>query len=526
MDRKILLTNLREFSEAPLFTVGRLLQSAAAHGKITVRNAAFGGKKEQGKMIGWMIAALIAAFLAVVLVRTLRFTPKEQAAVSQTEEVFDRDRAVENLRALVRCKTVSYTDASKEDDAEFEKLIALLPGLYPHVYEKCTLQRLPDRGLLYRWEGRAHDAPAVMMAHYDVVPVVEENWDCPAFEAILKDGIVWGRGTLDTKVTFGGVLFAADHLIAEGFVPENDIYFAFSGGEEISGPGAVHIVDWFKKNSITPALVVDEGGAVVEGVFPGVKEPCALIGIAEKGIVNVAYEALSGGGHASAPRPGTPLPLLAEACCRIEKHPFPFRITKPVAEMFDTLGRHSSFVYRMIFANLWCFGGVLDMICKKNGGELNALTRTTVAFTQAEGSVAMNVIPPRAGMVTNIRINPAETVESVLEGLKKRIGDERVTLKAIESTQPSPISQTGCAAYDKVAAAVAGTWRGSLVSPYLMIQCSDSRHYRDLSDHVYRFSAMDLTTEERATIHGNNEHIRVETVARACEFYIRLMRQC
>ena len=91
---------------------------------------------------------------------------------------------------------------------------------------------------------------------------------------------------------------------------------------------------------------------------------------------------------------------------------------------------------------------------------------------------------------------------------------------------PSPISETDCPAWDKVASAVAGTWQGSIVSPYLMVQCSDSRHYGPVSNHVYRFSAMDLTAEERGTIHGNNERIRTEVIGRAVEFYIRLMSQC
>ena len=327
----------------------------------------------------WLILAALAVLAAVVLVRTVRFTPGPAPAVPAGEETIDRDKAVENLRTLVRCRTVSNTDRALEDEAEFEKLIHTLPELYPNVFKVCKFERLEDRALLFTWTGKAHTDPTVLMAHYDVVDVDEAGWKKPPFDAVLEDGVVWGRGTLDTKVTFNGVLTAADKLIGEGYVPAQDIYFAFSGGEEVNGLGAVHIVDWFEANHITPALVVDEGGAVVEDVFPGVKQPCGLIGIAEKGMLNVEYKVKSGGGHASAPKPHSPLVALSEACTKIESHPFKAHVTKPVAEMFDTLGRYSNFTYRMIFANLWLFGDVLDSICRKSGGELNALMRTTVA---------------------------------------------------------------------------------------------------------------------------------------------------
>ena len=470
------------------------------------------------------LLVLLVLFVAVLLVRTLRFKARPTVAPIETEEVFDRDRAVENLATLVRYKTISYRDASLEDDAEFEAMIARLPELYPNVYKTCTLTRLEGRALLYRWRGKSENEPTVLMAHYDVVPVNEADWEKPPFEGILEDGVLWGRGTLDTKVTFGGVLFAADHLIARGFVPERDVYFAFSGGEEVNGVGAVRVVDYFEENGITPSLVLDEGGAVVEGVFPGVSAPCGMIGIAEKGMMDVRYRTKSAGGHASAPKPHTPVGVLSAACCKVEDHPFPSHLSEPVAQMFDTLGRHSSFVYRMIFANLWCFAPVLDLICKKSGGELNALMRTTVAFTQMKGSSASNVIPPEAEMVSNIRLNPLDTMDSALAYLKRTVDDEAVEITVLHGMNPSRISRTDCDAYKKVALAVSSTWKGTITTPYLMVQCSDSRHWGRISDRVYRFSAMDLTTAERGTIHGNNERIRVETVHRACEFYIRLMR--
>ena len=475
----------------------------------------------------WLIPLLaLIAFIAVILISAARFTPKAQPKVIEEQVDFNREGAVNALATLIRFKTVSYRDASLEDDAEFERFIDALPTLYPKVFATCELIKLPNRALLFRWRGKSDGAPAIMMAHYDVVPVLEEAWDMPAFEGIIKDGCLWGRGALDTKVTFNGIMFSAEHLIAEGFTPEADIYFAFSGGEEVNGRGAVNIVDYLEEHGIEPAFVIDEGGAVVENVFPGVSAPCGLVGIAEKGMMDVRYEVHSGGGHASAPKPNAPIDRLSRACNAVLKDPFPTHLSVPVAEMFDTLGRYSSFVYKVIFANIKIFLPVLDLLCKKSGGELNALMRTTVAFTQMKGSDASNVIPPSAFMVSNIRLNPEDTMDSALERLKKSVDDEAVEINYTHGMNPSRVSLTDCEGWDKVASAVASTWRGCIVSPYLMMQCSDSRHYGRISDKVYRFSALDLTAEERATIHGNNERIRLETAHRAVEFYIRLMKSC
>ena len=470
-----------------------------------------------------VLGVLLAVFIFVVLIRTLTFKPKAIPEVSCEEINFDKEKAVDDLARLVRCATVSRFGHVGEEEAEFEKLIALLPELYPNVYARCELITFDNRGLVYKWEGKRHDNPSVYMAHFDVVPVNEEDWEKPPFDGVIENGVLWGRGTLDTKATFSGSLFAANHLIGEGFVPENDIYLAFSGCEEVNGLGAVHIVDYFEKNNINPAMVLDEGGAVVEGAFPGMKSACAVIGIAEKGMLNVEYRVKSNGGHASAPKPHTPVGVLSRACVRIEKNPFKSHMTKPVEEMFDTLGRHSSFVYKMIFANMWCFGWVIDMLGKKQGGDINALVRTTVAFTQMSGSSAVNVIPPEATMVSNLRLNPKDTMDSALEYLRKTVNDDEVELSVINGFNPSRISRTDCEGYERVVNAAASTWRGAIPTPYLMMQCSDSRHWGRISDKVYRFSAMDLTKEERGSIHGNNERIRFECLYKACEFFIRIM---
>ncbi len=474
----------------------------------------------------WYILGVIAAFLAILVTRALAFRPRKSRPLSDTTVTFDKDAAVAALQKLVQCKTISSYNKDEEDEAEFQKLIDLLPILYPNVFAACEVKMLPDRAILLRWKGKSAANPSVMMAHYDVVAVREELWEKPPFAGIIQDGVLWGRGTLDTKVTFNGALFAANTLMEQGFLPENDVYFAFSGGEEVNGKGAVNIVNYFADHGITPALVVDEGGAVVENVFPGVKVPCGMVGIAEKGMMNVRYTVHSSGGHASAPPAKTPITTLASVCRKVVEHPFKMSVNKPAALMFDTLARHSTFLYKLIFSNLWCFKPVLNLICKASGGEMNALVRTTTAFTQMQGSKGRNVIPAEANMVSNMRLNSSDSVASATAYLKKVVNDDSVEITVLESQEPSPISETDCDAYYKVADTVAETWRGCVVTPYLMVQCSDSRHYRDISRHVYKFSAMDLTAEERKTIHGNNERIRLESIAKAVEFYIRLLNKC
>ena len=471
------------------------------------------------------LAALLICGIAVMLIRALRFKP-QVVEEEEIEPIFvNSEKATHDLAEMIKCRTISERDRSLEDEAEFDKFKALLPELFPTVFKKCTQEYPTDRSILLHWKGRKSENPTVLMSHFDVVSVVEEDWEKPAFEGIIENGVLWGRGTLDTKGTLNGALQAAEALMNEGFVPENDIYFAFSGNEEINGGGSPAIVDLFQERGITPGLVVDEGGAVVENVFPGVKQPAALIGVCEKGMLNVQYTVKGGGGHSSSPAPHTPVGRLSKACCKLENHPFKFRMSPAALAMFDTMGRHSTFLYRLIFANVDIFAPVLDIYTRLTGGEFNATVRTTTAFTMMEGSKGVNVIPPVAKMMSNHRLAPGDTQEMILAEIKKVCEDEHVKVERLEGNDPSRISVMEGEGYERVRDVVHKTWPEAIVSPYPMVACSDSRHWGRISDKVYRFSAMALSKEERGTIHGNNERIPLATIAKTVEFYIRLIKK-
>lgn len=470
------------------------------------------------------IAAIVIIFLIILVVRAILFVPHEEFVPLYSNVAVNREKAVADLCEMIRCKTVSYSDPELIDEREFKRFQETLPELFPLVHGICPREFIGKNGLLYYWKGKTQDDPVVLMSHYDVVPADESAWERPAFDGVVEDGVIWGRGTLDTKGTLCGILEAAEKLIAEGFVPQHDIYFAFSGEEEISGLSCPDIVDVLESRGIVPALVLDEGGAVVENVFPGVTRECALIGIAEKGMLNIEFRAKSAGGHASMPPVHTIIGELSKAVTDVENNPFPRQLTKPVKEMLDVLGRHSSFLYKILFANLWCLEPLFDKVCRASGGELNAMMRTTCAVTRMKGGDAFNVIPPAASVGMNLRLMGKDTVESAKEYLEKIISNPNIEVSVVEGRNPSGESSTDCEGYRRLCQAVANTWPGAIVSPYLMMACSDSWHYCRISDKVYKFSAMKLSKEERAMIHGNNERVPVDTLIKTIEFYMCLMK--
>ncbi len=477
-------------------------------------------------IILYVILSALTVFFAVILIKAALFVPKPYEEFISEKVDFDREASVKALCELVKCRTVSNFDGACEDEREFLKFKNAIRELFPSVFAACEYEEPSARSVLIRWRGRSSGSPVVLMAHYDVVDVNEEGWKHPPFDGVIEDGCLWGRGTLDTKCTLSGILFAAETLINTGFTPENDIYFSFAGNEEIGGNGTPSIVSLFKERGIVPAFVLDEGGAVVSNVFPGVKKRSALIGIAEKGMLNVRYTVKSAGGHSSAPLSVSPIGKLSRACVKTEGKPFKFRLTEPAKKMFDTLARHSSFGYRIIFANLWCFAPVLNLLTKIKGGELSAIVRTTTAFTVAEGSRGMNVIPESAKLISNHRIITGETANTVIEGIRKRVSDPDVHIEAVYKMDPSRVSPTEGEGWSRIERVTRECFGDVIVSPYLMLACSDSRHFGEISDRVYRFSPMELTKEERALIHASDERIPLKSIEKIVEFYIRLIGYC
>ena len=437
----------------------------------------------------------------------------------------DRE-AVGKLQALVRIPTVSHTDEERIDHDAFDALITELELLFPLLHQHLECTRIERHSLLFHWKGRHEDRPLVLMAHMDVVPVDESaTWQHPAFAGVIEDGILWGRGTLDDKGPLVGICDAVERLLAEDFVPEQDVWLSFGAREEVSGPDAAAAVDELTSRGVRPWMVVDEGGAIATEAFPGVSAPLGVVGISEKGTTSLQLRAEGRGGHSSTPMPNGPTARIARAVVRLEKRQFPARLTAPVIELFKRLAPELPAPVRPLLTNAERLSAVLPRLLTKVGPEAASMVRTSIAVTQLSGSPAQNVIASSATATVNLRIAPGDSVASSIAHVRKAIGDSEMTIDVLDANEPSPISRIDDEGYAVMQSTIAEVFPEAIVTPYLMMAATDARFYTRVCERVFRFSPFLMSKAQRESIHSYDERIGVEDFVRGIGWYRLLLER-
>ncbi|MGW9020349.1 M20/M25/M40 family metallo-hydrolase [Leucobacter chromiiresistens] len=437
-----------------------------------------------------------------------------------------RSDAAERLARMIRIPTVS-AELDERGRAPFDDFAALLAELYPNVHRALDRERITEFGLLFRWRGAdAELDPVVLMAHYDVVPVDERDaWTHPPFAGRIADGYVHGRGALDDKGPLLVILEAVESLLAERFVPARDVYLSFGGNEETFGSAARAIADAFAARGITPWLVLDEGGAVVDAPLPLVRGQAAMVGVGEKGPLTLRLSAHGDGGHASAPPALTAAARVARAVTRLGPGTFPARTPVGVSRMLAGLVPSTTGPARRLYRLLAAHPRLTARVFARLGGEPAAMVRTTVATTMLAGGTASNVLPSRASATVNLRIALGETVASTVRRVRRRIVDRRVQIEVVDGEEPSPESSTDNAQFALIAAAVGASHPEARTVPYIMMAATDSRHFHRFAPAVYRFAPLAMSAELRATIHGVDERVSIAELERGTRFHRALLEQ-
>ena len=193
--------------------------------------------------------------------------------------------------------------------------------------------------------------------------------------------------------------------------------------------------------------------------------------------------------------------------------------------MFDYLGPDMAMPYKMIFANMWLLGSVVEGQLASSPAT-DATLRTTIAPTMFEGSQRENVLPVRAAAVVNLRLMPGDSINSVIERVKTVINDPRVTVKIYGdgSNEASPISGTDTWAFKTFNRTIRDIFPEALVSPALVNSASDSTRYIGLSPNILRFLPQRFDSKGLLMLHGINEKISLSSYGEMISFYIQLIK--
>ena len=466
------------------------------------------------------ICAVMLILLGVAAVRALRMPGKKAAYQAPTADA-RAEAYAKKLSRMVAMDTVSIPETSQRE--KFLPFHALLAELFPLVHQRLEKIEI-DGNLLFHWKGRSPERPLVLMSHQDVVPA-EGEWLHAPFSGDIAEGKVWGRGASDTKCSVMAFFQAVEELLAEGFVPENDVWLSSSCTEEWAGDGCPKLVEELKRRGVKPFLVCDEGGGIITDPVGGIRGNFAMVGVFEKGKADVLLRAKSTGGHASAPGKHTPVARLADFVTEFEHHsPFRKKMAPEVRALFEQLAPYAPFYMRMLFANMWLFRPLLIRALPMISAQAGAMLQTTIAFTRLSGSDAYNVLPQEATLGANMRFIPHEGMEKSLKKVRraaKRHQLEMEVYHAVDASRSVDIRGEGFALVRRV---IGETFPGLETCPYVMTGATDARNYEQIAEHVVRFAPVIYGPEQMKGMHGLNENIEYNCLPGAVDFYRNLIR--
>ena len=482
------------------------------------------------------IAAAAICFLRTLLTPT-RKSDYRPGSAEGGEEKKRAEQYARKLSAMVGYDTTSYPFSDQHpEDLQVERFLGyhrLLQELFPLVHRH--LEKVEISGsLLYCWKGMASDRPLVLMGHQDVVPVEGASWGSvpgsdggwlrPPFSGEIVDGRVWGRGSVDTKCSCMAFFQAVEELLQEGFVPAQDVYLSSSCTEEWGGPGCRAIIDELGRRGVKPWLVCDEGGGIYTDPMPGIRGNFAMIGVGEKGRANVRFIARGKGGHASTPQKNSPIARLAAFVCDVERHsPFQSRMEPPTRAMLEALAPSASFPIRLVLQNLWLFRRPIELFTPQINGQAAAMLGTTITFTMASGSDAVNVFPQEASLGANMRFVHHQDMKESLELISRVASRYGLETEVVQGAACTGKVDFKGRAFRYIEETVEKTFPGCVTSPYILTAATDAAFYDEICDNCIRFAPIIYGPEEKKGIHGINEALPYNCLPGAVDFFKNLV---
>jgi acetylornithine deacetylase/succinyl-diaminopimelate desuccinylase-like protein len=385
-----------------------------------------------------------------------------------------------------------------------------------------TVESAPGRGNIWaRLEGGA--APALLLLHHiDVVPATRAAWDTDPLQAVERNGMLFGRGALDTK-SLGIMHLEAFLALHESGVPlARDVIFMATADEEAGGLyGAGWLVEHRPELFENVGYVLNEGG---RGTATD-ERSWFEIEVAQKRPYWLRLVATDEPGHGSRPLPTSAPTRLIAALQRIQETPFEPRVTDAVRVMFEGIAEYVDPEWQAPLRNIEQAvrePEFLDRFQAAMPGR-HALVRNTCSITMLSGSDKINVVPPTASAELDCRILPTQDAARFLEDIRRRIDDPRIEVEEIMLFGPAE-SSSDTPLFDLLASMSTQHYPGAGVVAAVAAGFTDSHFFRDLGIVSYGFAPVLIREADARTVHGNNERIGIDTFDRGVEIMTQIVR--
>lgn len=426
------------------------------------------------------------------------------------------------LTSMINCKTVFTYNG--ENRGEYEKFYAFLDTAFPNITAKAEKLTFGDGCFVYVVKGKNAKKNIMLMSHHDVVEGSDE-WKTDPFNAVEKDGFLYGRGTIDTKTPLFAQLMACEELLKDGYdFNEINLYIGSSNNEEVCGDGMVLAVDYFKKQGIRFDTVLDEGGAITEGMIPGVKCKSAVVAVHEKSrhlyrckasVVQNGHGGFSGVKDSAVER----LSHFISEVSRKSKKIYKGKFYPEVKATFLQHVPYMSFPMNFLFGNITLFSPLIKKIMMGIPAASPMLS-TGLSFTTLNAGTTIDpqIRAKQAETTMFLRCIREDDLFAGLEKIKKIAQKYNVEIEEIERDYCQPTDFNG-RSFDVVRKVLNENFPDVAVVPFLLTAGTDARRFTDVADNILRFAPIDLNKAQFASIHSADEHIGIKNIGECVVFY-------
>ena len=348
---------------------------------------------------------------------------------------------LEHFQALVRFDTQD-PPGREQEAADYLRQVLTREGIPVEVF---TLEQ-GRPNIVARLKGSGRKRPLLIMGHTDTVNIDPAKWTHPPFGAVVADGYIYGRGTLDDKDNVVASLMTMLALKRAGMPLDRDVIFLAEAGEEGSTRVGIQFMVNQHYAAIDAEYCLAETGSVTR---EGGKVRYASVQTAEK--IPKAIELVAAGpaGHGSVPLTSNAIARLSSAVGTVASWRPPLKLNETTGVYFKRLAEISPAEQARRYRDLFSFDAKVQAAAfeylREHEPRHASMVTSSISPTVIQAGYRVNVIPSDAKATLDVRLLPGEDADKFLDTVRSLVDDPAVKVDygsraSRPATEPSSVT--------------------------------------------------------------------------------------